>query len=274
MGLAGAMIPIGVDVNLRGLGLGFVLRRQAREALKAVAGKARKYCMEVAVLDGYVAVYGYLEFGVPSFEEYVAPMVARLVEKYAQEVRILESLGIAARLARPKLWGRVPEADALAEILERGLRDAGLRGVPPLFNRELDWLVRKASRRWEASYKFEINRTCQKVAAVTRRLLGVASVVVKLEDLATIHGKAVRSPRTRRWCYAYMQRALVKWLPPGVRVGYVRARYTSTLTPCCGARARRKSYRELACPRCGRVWHRDAMAALNIALAPVVRWLR
>lgn len=274
MGLVGAMIPVGVDVNLRGLGLGFVPRHRARKALEAVAEKARKYGMEVAVLDRCVAVYGYLEFGVPSFEEYAAPMVVRLAEKYARELEVLESLGIAVRLARPKLRGGVPEADALARVLERGLRDAGLGGVPPLFNRELDWLVRKASRRWEASYKFEISRACQKVAAVARRLLRVASVAVKLEDLATIHGKAVRSPRTRRWCYAYMQRALVRWLPPGARVGYVRARYTSTLTPCCGVRARRRSYRELACPRCGRVWHRDAMAALNIALASVVRWLR
>ena len=217
-GVVGAVILVGVDVNLRCLGVGIVIKHGVREALRVVGEKAAKYGLEVAALKNYVAIYGGIGFGVPGFDEYVKPAIKSLAEKYAAELEVIREVGVPVKPVEPRLRGGIPEADVVMGILRSEIKDAGLIEVPPLFNEELEWLVVRASRRWEAAYKFGVNRAAQKIASLARKLMTIEAVVIKMEDLVTIHGKAVANPKTRRWCYAYIQKAVVRWLPP-IRIG-------------------------------------------------------
>jgi len=97
---------------------------------------------------------------------------------------------------------------------------------------------------------------------------------VKLEDLRGLERKAVHTAYLRRWPRARLLRLALSCTPPWTGVALVNPRATSSVCPICGGRLRRKGYRKLVCAECGRSWHRDEAAAVNIALAEISELVR
>ena len=267
------MPPAGVDFNV--LRIAFAVRIHAGIAahvVRAIAPRAVKYGLEVVQVGRkayLVAVYGLGE----RFEGWLLRRLRGLAARYAGEVEVARELVPAGlRLVDVK----IPEwcGSEVRRVVLQALSEAGLEEVPGLFNVELRWALRRLERAWRLAYRAAVKSACFRIGWVASRVASIEPVVLKLEDLSNIHRKVVANPRTRRWCYGVMRRTLMAALSPRVGVALVDPADTSSYTPCCGARARRVTYEVLKCPSCGRTWHRDAIAAINIAEAPVERWLR
>ena len=115
-----------------------------------------------------------------------------------------------------------------------------------------------------------MGRVFRGASALARRY----RVLVKLEDLRGLERKAVHTAYLRRWPRARLLRLALSCTPPWTGVALVNPRATSSVCPLCGGRLRRKGYRKLVCAECGRSWHRDEAAAVNIALAEISELVR
>ena len=265
------MFAVGVDNNVRELGVAVLVRGRGADALKILAGAS--VGVEVLEVRGYFYAVFKVRVAEP-FLEYVEPLVDSLARKYAEELEVLSSLGLKPLCGRFRVPGLLPEYWSVRRLVDSKLAELGLREVPWLFSVELSYLLRRASATWTRLYKIRLRNACSLVAGITSRLSRIGSTVVKIEDLSSINRKASHFDKTKRWAYSTLKKILLYSTSRRVKVYEVDPAYTSTLTPCCRARARRRNYKTLICPKCGKIWDRDIMAAINIIHAPVKQRLK
>ncbi|RLE93935.1 MAG: hypothetical protein DRJ55_03250 [Thermoprotei archaeon] len=269
------LIPVGVDFNLRAISIAVQIKRRShvKEALAAFAPIASRYEAEIVTINGECYLTALLNLNPPPFPEYVQPKIKALAEKYAEELDVLKRLGIKPRLTRPKIPG-IPDRKLVAKTLRQALEEAGITAVPHLFNTELAVRIRKAERKWKLAYRHSITGRCYAIGRLVKALTKLDKVTVKVENLKTINKKTVANPKTARWCYATMLRILKAATPPAAKIACINPAHTSQLTPCCHTKAKHKTYRTLTCPKCGKQWHRDILAAINISQAKITTTLQ
>ena len=261
------MISIGVDVNVRGLGVAVAVKYEIKELLSnpEFMNYVKRLNFEGYTTRHTVYIAGYIPI-FQSFTEYLMPRLEGLIAKYKAEIEVARAVRVNLPTAKVKI-PNIADKNLIKQLTTKLVNFE----PPELFNRELAWLLLKSQKEWRRRYLFETRRAASRLAALTRRI--PQNVTVKLENLQTINPVVVANPKTIRWCYSRIQKIITAALPQTAKIALINPRNTSSLTPCCNAKTIKKQYKTLICKKCQRKWHRDILAAINIAKTKPIKYL-
>jgi len=261
---------VGMDANMPCIGLAIIAR-----SLKA-AVDALKTCeaLGIKLSEPLYTRHGLSTTTIIDLPWYVNPLeylekrIEAYIRRYEHDIKALRHIWRKLEWSRIKLT--TVDADALTPIVRRALERHGLPPrLPATLAEELEDLIYAWGRRWRESYDWSMKVATGKIFKALSRLSRRHSVLIKLEDLPLTRG----IPAARRWPHTKLLRLTLGNLPKAW-ITLVNPRGTSKRCPTCGGRLTQISYRRLRCTSCGRKWHRDEAAALNIATAPVTRVLQ
>lgn len=255
-------VVVGVDSNLPCLGVAFVAADlEAAAAVLEVCSSAGIGLDEPIYLRG-ICTAAVVELPwYRRFVDFVEPRVEAYLGRYLGDFKKFKGLDLE--------WEKVNFAVPEAGLLKERLR---LRRLPATVAEDLECLIRSWSReyqrRYNWSFRVAVGKICRAVSLLSRR----NAVLVKLENLRGIKRRNI--VHLKRWSWTRLVKLVLGCTPERVGVALVDPSYTSGRCPICRGWLKRKTYRELVCRDCGKEWHRDAAAAVNIALAREIRMLR
>ncbi len=255
-------VVTGVDSNLPCLGVAFIAGEvgAAAEVLKACSSAGVELGDSI-YLRGICTVAVVELPWYRSFIDFVEPRVKAYLSRYLGDFKRFKGLDLEWR----KVNFAVPEAGLLRSRLR-------LCRLPATVAEDLECLVlswnREYQRRYNWSFKVAVGKVCRAVSLLSRKNV----VLVKLENLRGIKRRNIAY--LKRWSWTRLVKLVLGCTPERVGVALVDPSYTSSRCPICRGWLKRKTYRVLVCVDCGKEWHRDVAAAVNIALAEPRRMLR
>ena len=264
-------VVVGMDANMPCIGLAIIVKtlRAAVRALKLAEARG------IGLSEPFYTREGLCMTAVVDLPWYVNPVDYMRRRMVAYLKRYAPDIASVRRQWRSLEWRplNIPviEGDALMPAARRILASYNLPPkLPAAVAEDLEYLLRAWGRRWRRSYNWAFKVATGKIFAVLSRLSRSHTMLVKLEDLG---GMPSRLPPTRRWPHSRLLK-LVHGNLPRAWIALVNPRGTSKRCPKCRGRLRKETYRHLKCTKCGREWHRDEAAAVNVALADITRVLR
>ncbi|RLE56586.1 MAG: hypothetical protein DRJ40_05480 [Thermoprotei archaeon] len=266
-------LVVGFDYNVRSVIAAY--RVHDREMLLDVCSVVSERgfvpkLIDVGEGEYYVVIRGVVE--VPNLVSYVKEGLRKFVEKYPFVMRYRD-----VKVERGSwAWREIKRScRPIPSVFSYVIELVEEYGVVPnwLFVYDLELYLRKKVRRWRKWYVVELRKLLNRLMACLNRLSEKYDVIAKIEWLPYVDVRSEVTDRVRGWRYTKLMRALVHCTRKGIRVVAIEPAGTSRYCPVCDSVTEVLSYRELRCTKCGRVWDRDEMAAINVARSRAVKYV-
>jgi len=301
-GIGGSMVDVGIDINVKGLGVAFTCYdHETMARVYRLVDEHREYLAKLGkygiAVEYYPMVYTSRFVSLPfrlyikNFKypwDYLEPILRIWVRAHRRGIREWQ------RIYRPKFKpigrGRVrytTPGRSIEYIAGRSIEPRETRLVlRELFKNyrlkyrlekemaeELAFIIEDYETEWLELYKMRVKLMTTKLCHIINHL-EEAKTVVKLEELKGIEERYRTNVKLKRLRYRHVTWLVCGGVSSGIAVGLVNPKNTSSQCPICRSWLKTYGWETKYCPICGREWNRDATAGINISIKPVKVWLK
>jgi len=301
-GIGGSMVDVGIDINVKGLGVAFTCYdHETMARVYRLVDEHREYLAKLGkygiAVEYYPMVYTSRFVSLPfrlyikNFKypwDYLEPILRIWVRAHRRGIREWQ------RIYRPKfkpigrgrvryttpgrsieyIAGRSIEPRETRRVLKDLFKNYGLEyRLENEMAEELAFIIEEYEGEWLERYKLAVKLMTSKVCHVISHLKTVKTVV-KLEELRGIEEKYRECTKVGRMRWRYVTWLVCGGVSSGIAVGLVNPGGTSSECPICRSRLRTYGWEKKYCPVCRREWNRDVVAGVLISIKPVKIWLR
>jgi len=299
-GIGGSMVDVGIDVNVKGLGVAFTCYdHETMARVYRLVDEHREYLAKLGkygiAVEYYPMVYTSRFVSLPfrlyikNFKyswDYLEPILRIWVRAHRRGIREWQ------RMYKPKFKpigrGRVKYTTpgrSIEYVAGRSIEPRETRLVlRELFNdyrlkyrleeetaEELAFIIEDYETEWLELYKMRVKLMTTKLCHIINHL---KTATVKLEELRGIEERYRTNVKLKRLRYRHVTWLVCGGVSSGISVGLVNPKNTSSQCPICRSWLKTYGWETKYCPICGREWNRDATAGVNISIKPVKVWLK
>ena len=298
-------VKIGIDINVKGLGVAFTC--YDHETMARVYRVVKEYEEHLAKLRKYGIIVEY--HPVVYTSKFVSLPLRLYIRNFKypwDHLRSILEIWVRAHWREIRNWQRwnkprykrikgrikyIKPGKSIDYIVRRSIEPGETkRVIREVFRKyklgyrienrmaeELAFIVHEHEREWLKQYKMRVGLMITKVCRIVSRIARdqeITRVVVKLEELRGIEKKYKINVKLKRMRWRSITRSVCIGVTKGVEVGLVDPGGTSSECPICRNRLKSYGWERKYCPVCRREWNRDAIAGVLISIKPVKVWLK